>query len=77
MRPNSSLVFDYVRNGNISGLLRSFQNSEASPFDHDEYGRSLLHVSVLSPSKSCAETCSKPILIRFMCSMLFKRKILI
>lgn len=45
IRPNDSLVFDYATNGNVSGLLKMFSSGEASPFDHDEAGRSLLHVS--------------------------------
>ena len=42
--PNTSIVFKYLENHNISGIQELFSQRQASPFDCDESGRSLLHV---------------------------------
>ncbi|KAH7137398.1 hypothetical protein B0J13DRAFT_609452 [Dactylonectria estremocensis] len=47
--PAGSLVFELARNGNLQQLQQMFQDGEASPRDHDEYGASLLHYSTRQP----------------------------
>lgn len=42
--PNTSIVFEYLENHNISGIQELFSQRQASPFDCDEHGLSLLHV---------------------------------
>jgi hypothetical protein len=44
---NESLVFTYVRHGNLEGMLRLFDTGFASPLDIDEQGWTLLHVRCL------------------------------
>jgi hypothetical protein len=36
--------------GDFPGMLHLFDNHQASPFDRDEDGQSLLHVSIRNPS---------------------------
>ncbi|KAK3690308.1 hypothetical protein B0T22DRAFT_191508 [Podospora appendiculata] len=43
VRPSSAPVFQYVENGMTDALFRLFDTHEASPFDRDEYGRSLIY----------------------------------
>lgn len=43
VRPASDTPFSYSENGNVRALHESFQNNEASPYDVDENGWSLLH----------------------------------
>jgi len=42
--PSGSLVFGLAREGDVRGLLDLFAGGQASPFDVDEIGRSLLSV---------------------------------
>jgi len=44
-RPNTSDIFTRVKSKDLSGMLHLFQNRCASPFDRDEDGLTLLHVS--------------------------------
>ncbi len=41
---SQSLVFEYAYHGNVKGIQDLFKNQEASPFDRDEWGSSLLFV---------------------------------
>jgi hypothetical protein len=43
--PRSSLVFQYAKDDNVNGLRELFDERVASPFDCDEYDRTILHVS--------------------------------
>ncbi|KAK3319738.1 hypothetical protein B0T19DRAFT_271025 [Cercophora scortea] len=43
VRPSSAPVFQYVENGMTDALFRLFDTHEASPFDRDESGRSLIY----------------------------------
>lgn len=45
--PAESPVFDLVRGGHMQEFLQMLQSGTASIRDHDEYGASLLHVSIL------------------------------
>lgn len=49
-RPNDSLIFKCLKMGDFLGMLHLFSNHQASPFDRDEDGQSLLHVSIRSPN---------------------------
>jgi hypothetical protein len=52
--PGESLVFRYAQNGTVNDLHELFQNHLASPFDMDEFGHTVLHVSfALTLSKYC------------------------
>lgn len=42
--PQDSAIFVYVRDNNTDAIKNLFSHGEASPFDCDELGRSLLHV---------------------------------
>jgi len=42
--PSGSLVFELAGEGDVKGLLDLFAGGQASPFDVDEYGCSLLTV---------------------------------
>jgi hypothetical protein len=44
--PDDHPVFNLIRGGNINGLIRSFQNREASYTDRDVNGRSLLNYAI-------------------------------
>jgi len=50
IRPNTSDVFMRVKSNDLSGMLHLFQNRCASPFDRDEDGLTLLHVSIETPA---------------------------
>ncbi|VUC30665.1 unnamed protein product [Clonostachys rosea] len=43
-----SQPFVYARDGNLSGLLQCFDRSEATPFDKDVFGWSLIHHAAFS-----------------------------
>ncbi|KAF6831392.1 hypothetical protein CPLU01_06811 [Colletotrichum plurivorum] len=43
-RPRSAPVFKYAYEGLLPELLEAFDRKEASPFDRDPHGRTLLHV---------------------------------
>ncbi|KAK8060912.1 hypothetical protein PG996_010842 [Apiospora saccharicola] len=45
-RPESDPVFLMAEDGDVAGLRSLFEQRQASPFDRDEYGRTLLHVEV-------------------------------
>lgn len=45
IRPSDSEIFLTVGKGDLDGMLRLFQSRNATPFDRDEQGLSLLHVS--------------------------------
>jgi hypothetical protein len=47
--PWYSDIFDLIQEGNISGTRDLFERREASPFDQDEDGRTVLQVSLLFP----------------------------
>ena len=44
VRANGPIAFQYVRHGDLEGLLALFGKGAASPFDIDEQGWTLLHV---------------------------------
>lgn len=46
IRPNDSPIFKCLRMGDFPGMLHIFKHRRASPFDRDQDGQSLLHVSV-------------------------------
>jgi hypothetical protein len=46
--PDNSLVFLFARSGNIRGLQELFRSGLASPFDRNECGFTVLHVSSIS-----------------------------
>lgn len=52
--PSDSLVFKYAQNGTVNDLQGLFQNHLASPFDVDEYGHTVLHVSFILTLSSCS-----------------------
>lgn len=45
MRPRTSLIFEFCREGNISAVTRMISSGEASIDNMTEYGETLLHVS--------------------------------
>ena len=45
--PDSSEVFRYIRNNDVKALQKLFAEKKASPYDYNEKGESLLHVSML------------------------------
>ena len=45
--PDSSDVFRYTRNNDVKALQKLFAEKKASPYDYNEKGESLLHVSML------------------------------
>ena len=45
--PDSSEVFRYTRNNDVKALQKLFAEKKASPYDYNERGQSLLHVSML------------------------------
>jgi hypothetical protein len=45
--PNSSEVFRYTRNNDVEALQKLFAEKKALPYDYNERGESLLHVSML------------------------------
>lgn len=45
VRPSDAPIFRYANEGNIDAIKRLFQGNMASPYDVDEDGYSLLHVS--------------------------------
>lgn len=49
IRSNDSSIFMCVKSKDLAGMLGLFQNRHASPFDRDEDGLSLLHVSIETP----------------------------
>lgn len=44
IRPWDALVFDYTKKGDLPNLQRLFDKGEASPFDRNPFGETLLHV---------------------------------
>lgn len=44
--PSDSLVLQHARLGNLQGLQDLFSKNLASPFDRNEYGLTVLHVSI-------------------------------
>ncbi|KAK3935461.1 hypothetical protein QBC46DRAFT_453470 [Diplogelasinospora grovesii] len=42
VRRSNELIFEYIREGRMEDLLQLFQSRQASPFDRDEYGSSLI-----------------------------------
>jgi hypothetical protein len=42
--PRTSVILHHIRDGNVDGAQELFRRREASPFDCDEWGDSLLHV---------------------------------
>ncbi|EXJ79800.1 hypothetical protein A1O3_08085 [Capronia epimyces CBS 606.96] len=47
IRPYSAPVFKYVKNGNIAALQQLFETKQASIFDRDEDGYTLIHRAVM------------------------------
>ncbi|KAF4784281.1 hypothetical protein HER10_EVM0006386 [Colletotrichum scovillei] len=45
IKPDSSPVFETVRNGDLRRLVNLFKTGEATPFDRNESGKSLLYVA--------------------------------
>lgn len=45
--PNSSEVFQYIRNNDVEALQKLFAEKKASPYDYNENGELLLDVSML------------------------------
>ncbi|KAK1983332.1 hypothetical protein LZ30DRAFT_7575 [Colletotrichum cereale] len=45
IRPMSSPAFKAAEKGDLAGLMRLFRTGQATPFDRNEIGRSLLYVS--------------------------------
>ncbi|TGJ79237.1 hypothetical protein E0Z10_g9523 [Xylaria hypoxylon] len=45
VRPDSALVFDYARNGDIAGLMQLVDLGEASLQDHTPSSKSLMHLA--------------------------------
>ncbi len=43
-QPASSEVFQFVEKNDIAGMQRLFESGEASPYDRDQHGWTLLHV---------------------------------
>lgn len=43
--PRDSLILQYAARGNMKGILDLIDDGLASPFDVDEYGRSIAQVS--------------------------------
>lgn len=47
IRPRGSWVFIHAHRGDVASMMGLFRRREASPFDHDDCGRTLLHVCAL------------------------------
>ncbi|KAI0890754.1 uncharacterized protein GGS22DRAFT_151742 [Annulohypoxylon maeteangense] len=50
IRPNESLIFDVVRWDDTEKLQAMFRTGDASPFDRNEIGSSILHIAVQTMS---------------------------
>lgn len=46
LRPNDSPIFERLKMGDFKGVTQLLDNGQASLFDRDEDGQSLLHVSI-------------------------------